>query len=381
MILSIFILAQNNCNQAVTISFEEYSSCGNMAITYITLDETINPSGIEEPNSCIPDSLNDYWLKLTVPDDITELSFHVFNSDYVPMIQGTSVPILEVYTGENCESLVLNDCFESDGGGPLQNSEIRWETLENLTPNETLYLRIADSSNIVQNIVVAVSEITEYLAYSCDNPSGLNSGICTILSDERDFPAPDDCGWTATDNAAFYQFEITSNGSYTFNLSGINHIPFPNQQSEPSTQAIILSNETTLCSIEYPYNCLYCFNSSDNSINEDIELEAGMYYMVVDGYSCLSGKSLGYGSISYYFTGNNPYGKERISIYPNPVSNVLKIDSPEGLNYEITNITGQKVLSGITDNTNLDLSKLESGVYIFRIIENGYSFIERIIVE
>jgi hypothetical protein len=298
MILSIFILAQNNCNEAVTISFEEYSSCGNMAITYITLDETINPSGIEEPNSCIPDSLNDYWLKLSVPDDITELSFHVFNSDFIPLIQGASIPILEVYTGENCENLILNDCFSSEAM-LMYNSEIRWETLENLTPNETLYLRIADSSNIVQNIVVAVSEITEYLAYSCDNPSSLNSGICTILSTERDFPSPDACGWTATDNAAFYQFEITSNGFYTFNFSGINHIPFPNQESEPHTQAIILNDDSALCSIEYPYNYLYCFNSSDNSINEDIELEAGMYYMVVDGFSGLSGKSLGYGSVSY----------------------------------------------------------------------------------
>jgi hypothetical protein len=372
------IFAQNNCYEAVNISFEEYSSCGNMAVHSVTLSE-LTPSGVFDSPECIPDSLNDYWVTLTVPDNITNLSFHVFNSDYFPMFVDVSTPILAVYSGNNCADINLIDCFKGNSNSILTNGEIRWESINDLTPGETLYLRIADSANIEQNIFLVVSEISNFQADSCQYPADLENGICNILSVGNNFPAPDNCGWNSTDNVAFYQFEINTNGIYTFDFSGINYIPWQSTDSYPGIQAVIISADD-VCNLTYPYDYLYCFSTLEQILYNDIEIEAGSYYLVIDGYSSLSGKSLAYGSISYNFTNIDVQLSETINIYPNPSNGIIMIEAPKGLNYEIIGLTGQKLCEGITNSEIIDLQQFDTGIYIFRIIDKNLNFVEKIII-
>ncbi|WP_417871212.1 FG-GAP-like repeat-containing protein [Winogradskyella sp.] len=65
-----------------------------------------------------------------------------------------------------------------------------------------------------------------------------------------------------------------------------------------------------------------------------------------------------------------------ISIYPNPVDDVLKIKTSEILTEKIATIfdvTGKRVFNQMITNNELDVSKLQGGVYFLRIESNGRS--------
>lgn len=64
---------------------------------------------------------------------------------------------------------------------------------------------------------------------------------------------------------------------------------------------------------------------------------------------------------------------ENMTISPNPTSGIITISSTALLeNYTITNITGQKVLSGKIKNTtqDIDVSTLSDGIYFIQLINN-----------
>ncbi len=70
----------------------------------------------------------------------------------------------------------------------------------------------------------------------------------------------------------------------------------------------------------------------------------------------------------------NSYLLDKIKIYPNPVSEILNIETPETSTLEIINIQGQIVSTKtISDKTgSIDVSELRSGVYTLRIkTDNG----------
>lgn len=65
-----------------------------------------------------------------------------------------------------------------------------------------------------------------------------------------------------------------------------------------------------------------------------------------------------------------------ISIYPNPVDDILKIKTSEILTEKIATIfdvTGKRVFNQMITNNELDVSKLQGGVYFLRIESNGRS--------
>jgi hypothetical protein len=69
---------------------------------------------------------------------------------------------------------------------------------------------------------------------------------------------------------------------------------------------------------------------------------------------------------------------EKIKIAPNPFENFLNINvnAAESLNYSILDISGKTVIAGVLNTNQLDLSQLESGMYL--LIVEGYK-IEKII--
>lgn len=78
---------------------------------------------------------------------------------------------------------------------------------------------------------------------------------------------------------------------------------------------------------------------------------------------------------------------ENISIYPNPVNNILNINigSNSDLNYSIFNITGQTIIKGIFDNSinGIDFSTLSEGIYFLKVFDtqlnkqNTYKLIKK----
>lgn len=65
--------------------------------------------------------------------------------------------------------------------------------------------------------------------------------------------------------------------------------------------------------------------------------------------------------------------ENRIRVYPNPVADLLLIDSDSPVKaYEVATITGQTVLMGQANNNNIDVSSLVAGTYLVRVqLEEG----------
>ena len=78
---------------------------------------------------------------------------------------------------------------------------------------------------------------------------------------------------------------------------------------------------------------------------------------------------------------------ENISIYPNPINNLLNVNvgSNSGLNYSIFNITGQIIFKGkfTSFNNRVDFSDLSKGVYFLQVLDkrlnkqNAYKLIKK----
>jgi len=62
---------------------------------------------------------------------------------------------------------------------------------------------------------------------------------------------------------------------------------------------------------------------------------------------------------------------ENISIYPNPIINMLNVNigANSDLNYSIFNITGQIILKGefISSNNRVNFSELSKGIYFLQV--------------
>lgn len=83
-----------------------------------------------------------------------------------------------------------------------------------------------------------------------------------------------------------------------------------------------------------------------------------------------------------YVLGLNDKDKEEFSIYPNPSSNILNFRSTTSENFDVLvyDILGKKVIETNKNiNTPLDISSLESGIYILKLkdFNKAYKFIKQ----
>ena len=67
------------------------------------------------------------------------------------------------------------------------------------------------------------------------------------------------------------------------------------------------------------------------------------------------------------FSGLNSVNSVDVIVYPNPSSNELSISNLNAVSYEITNSIGQKVASGLVQNSKLDISKLDAASYFVHL--------------
>ncbi|HPB06461.1 MAG TPA: hypothetical protein PKX60_09505, partial [Prolixibacteraceae bacterium] len=74
--------AQNDCSNAVHLNFEDYSTCGQLAMESIDLGTATASSTTPNP-TCgnFSASSEDLWYTITVPAGANTLAFHMFNSN------------------------------------------------------------------------------------------------------------------------------------------------------------------------------------------------------------------------------------------------------------------------------------------------------------
>ena len=64
-----------------------------------------------------------------------------------------------------------------------------------------------------------------------------------------------------------------------------------------------------------------------------------------------------------------------LSTYPNPVSNILRLEGAKSDEYEVYDLLGRLILQG-TLEYEIDVSELPSGTYIFRIGNESRRFVK-----
>ncbi len=107
------------------------------------------------------------------------------------------------------------------------------------------------------------------------------------------------------------------------------------------------------------------------------------YFQIITVFICLLVSTLSFSqSIE---PKNSDYGTiEGLTIYPNPVSNgKLYISSTKNLskNIQIFDVLGKKIYdTGLFGNA-LDISRLNTGVYIIKITEDGNTITRKFVVK
>ena len=74
---------------------------------------------------------------------------------------------------------------------------------------------------------------------------------------------------------------------------------------------------------------------------------------------------------------------ENVSIYPNPVKDILNFKGIDVTNSEVKifNLMGQLVEESIVQNSSFDITNLNSGIYIIEINKDNQKFYTKIIKE
>jgi hypothetical protein len=104
--------------------------------------------------------------------------------------------------------------------------------------------------------------------------------------------------------------------------------------------------------------------------------DLGYVYIVVEGWGNESG--IAHLEITSSYAGMSILEQSKITLYPNPVSEVLSI-SKEVEHVEITNLIGQSMITSYGKTTQLNVSELEPGVYTLRFQINGIAHSKRFI--
>jgi gliding motility-associated-like protein len=303
--------SQDDCATAVDVPIDVYGTCGDMAFTNVNLDGAV-PSADAPAPTCgsFGAATNDMWYTFTVPTGITEMAFHAFDAPSAmmampPLLPGAPAcgPGMAVYRGD-CGSLTLLDCFDAPDSF-LQNNEIRWEVITGLVPGETIHVRLWEEDNDVTSFFFAASVLTSLPESDCASPPALSSAGCNILAPAGTIQAPDDCGWSSTDNVVFYSFEVlaTDPQPVTINIEfgecwandvdGL--IP-----SEPTIQFAVYSWDGASCTgiggsplSDPPNNTTYyeCREGTGTVVYSE-DLPPGLYVLAMDGFSYEAGTSL-----------------------------------------------------------------------------------------
>jgi len=82
-------------------------------------------------------------------------------------------------------------------------------------------------------------------------------------------------------------------------------------------------------------------------------------------------------------TGLNVYDDTEVSMFPNPVINILHLDFKNTTQHsviEILDLTGKTILHQTLQSTNaINISEFASGVYIVKVINDGYTSVKRFV--
>ncbi len=302
---------QANCGAATAIPIDVYGTCGDMAFTNVDFDGAVPSVNLPAPTcGSFNAATNDMWYSFVVPVGVTEMAFHAFDAPpaspaFPPLLPGAPAcgPGMAVYRG-NCGALTLLNCFSAPDA-LMQNAEIRWELIAGLIPGETIYVRLWEEDNDVTSMFFAASVLTSLPESDCSNPPTLSDAGCNILAPAGTVLAPEDCGWSSTDNVVFYSFEVLAGDPQPVTIDIEFGTCWANDvqglvPSAPEIQFAVYSWNGVDCNgiggspLSTPANNTTYWNCRQGvgTVNYSENLAPGMYVLAMDGFSYEAGTSL-----------------------------------------------------------------------------------------
>ena len=114
----------------------------------------------------------------------------------------------------------------------------------------------------------------------------------------------------------------------------------------------------------------------------DVVAESGTYKYAVYAVNASGSMSAPVSTVLMVdFTGIAEY-EMILGVYPNPADNVLNINANAAFEYQMINSVGQVVMSGVANgNVELNVSDLNNGVYFLKVVANGNSQIEKVVIK
>ena len=78
-----------------------------------------------------------------------------------------------------------------------------------------------------------------------------------------------------------------------------------------------------------------------------------------------------------------PILASKVKLYPNPTSGILKVTAENNFQMQVIDILGKVVYTSgnVANGANIDLSNLQKGVYIAKIVENEKTSTQKLILK
>jgi hypothetical protein len=193
------------------------------------------------------------------------------------------------------------------------------------------------------------------------NTNGVTGGIDFQWSDNgTDIAGATDNNYTASTSGAYSCFiSVVINGC---TVTSVIDTVIVNAYPTPLISVIgtNLKTVTTYASYQWFLNTVAIPGATNSTVHP---ASNGSYRVrVTDGNGCTAFSS----SFPYYTVGVGQLNKQGVSIYPNPASTVLHIESPEMVNAVISGLEG-RILLRRNDAKDIDISMLSNGLYIISL--------------
>ncbi len=241
---------------------------------------------------------------------------------------------------------------------------------------------LLDKDNITHvRIVDVVGCIDlEYATYDCQgNPvndpwptafasGGMDLDAVGVIHDIAHFPAPDEPPYIANpvDDVIFNEFPET----IEINLEGV--ASDQDDQDENITYRIVSNSNESELSVSLLGRLLQLTRLSGEEGEATLVLRASS-----------NGQSVEFEVhviMHYVYDGVNEKETDRVSVYPNPMRDVFFVGINNGSpvqSVEVFNVMGQRVIS--STETEINVSELESGMYVVRVTADDRTVIRHIV--
>ena len=299
------VTAQDECGNAPTLNLTGPNAC---QATHFTIDLSVASVSTTTPVPTCPGSWgsgkNDIWARFVVPAGVTQMNLGLGNDAPITGLFGAAKkPSMSVYRG-SCAALTEISCYETPTGFISNNCRgFSYKTI-NVTPGETIFLRMWELNNAGIELDLIITPTTSAPPNdACANATPLSSIGCNVNATASggisgtSMNAPESCNgagsegttWNTVDNVVFYTFQVTPTTTQPVQIT-LNNVTCAGGCNEiqlaiygGGCPGVGGSNGSTPANTTTYHGC----NSGTGTVTvtSTSNLPPGTYYLAVDGCS------------------------------------------------------------------------------------------------